>query len=92
MSTVSHLRPPGDGWTPPPDAWQPDEAPASIAQDAAGPHVSGFEIPGGFPDAPAAAVDAAAAAPDVMAAVTATGLSAADLGNYPHHIFMQMIE
>ncbi len=61
-------------------------------QDA--PPVSSFEA--GFSDpssaAVGAAVDAAAAAPDVAAAVTATGLSAADLSNYPHHIFMQIIE
>ena len=79
----------GDNWTPPPDAWQPDEAPASIPHDAP---VSGFEMPGAFPDSPAAAVDAAAAAPEVMTAVTATGLSAADLSMYPHHIFMNLIE
>eukprot|EP00903_Cladosiphon_okamuranus_P015678 g14476.t1 len=82
----------GDGWAPPPDAWQPDEAPASIPYDAAAPPVPGFETPGGFTNAPAAAMDASAAAPDVITTVTATGLSAADLGNYPHHLFMQMIE
>lgn len=85
--------PAGDNWTPPPEAWQPDEAPAAIPHDA--PASSGFEMPGGaFPDSPAAAaaMDAAAAAPDAMTAVTATGLSAADLGMYPHHIFMNLIE
>eukprot|EP00752_Nemacystus_decipiens_P007761 g6935.t1 len=80
----------GDGWTPPPDAWQPDEAPAAIPHDA--PAASSFEIPGGFSDSPTAVFDAAAAAPEVVTAVTATGLSAADLGMYPHHICMNMIE
>lgn len=53
--------------------------------------MSGFDIGDGFSKSSAAA-DAAAAAPDLGAAVTATGLSAADLTTYPHHLFMQAIE
>ncbi|CAB1102814.1 unnamed protein product [Ectocarpus sp. CCAP 1310/34] len=83
-----------DGWSAPPDAWMPDEPPAEIPQDASMP---GFDAGEGFSvDSAAAALDAVAgAAPDASAigtAMTATGLSAADLGMYPHHLFMHMID
>ncbi|CAM9592759.1 unnamed protein product [Ectocarpus fasciculatus] len=72
----------------------PDEPPPEIPQDAS---MSGFDAGGGFSaDSAAAAVDAVAGvAPDASAAataMTATGLSAADLGMYPHHLFMNVIE
>lgn len=91
LLTHAYIQPrPGDSWTPSPDAWQPDDAPAASPHDTP---ASGFDFGEGFPDSTAAsAVDAAAAAPDVVTAVTATGLSAADLSMYPHHIFMQIIE
>lgn len=51
--------------------------------------MSGFDVGDGFGGS---AADVVAAAPEAMAAVTATGLSAADLGMYPNHIFMKIIE
>ncbi|CAM9872631.1 unnamed protein product [Scytosiphon promiscuus] len=80
----------GDRWEPPPDAWTPDGAPPAIPEDV--PPVPDFDARGGFSDATASAVDAAAAVPDSVTAVTATGLSAADLTMYPHHICMQIID
>lgn len=72
----------------------PDEPPPEIPQNAS---VPGFDVGEGFSaDSAAAGLDAVAGvAPDASAvatAMTATGLSAADLGMYPHHLFMHVIE
>ncbi|CAM9268111.1 unnamed protein product, partial [Laminaria digitata] len=75
----------GDSWTPAPDAWKPDEAPVD-PQDS----MSAFQPVEGFAESAAeVAREAVAAAPDAAAA---TLHSAADLGLYPSHIFMQIIE
>ena len=88
--------PPGDSWTPPPDAWKPDEAPVdpqdsmSAFQPGEGFAESAADIAGEAAESAAEiAGEAVAAAPDAAAA---TLHSAADLGLYPSHIFMQLIE
>lgn len=50
--------------------------------------MSGFDVGEGFSET---AAEAVAAAPDAATVINA-GLSAADLGNYPTHIAMKIIE
>lgn len=77
----------GDSWTPPPDAWRPDETPAEVPDTSSS--MSGFDVGGGgFSET---AAEAVAAAPDAGTVMNAA-LSAADLGNYPSHIAMKLIE